>query len=144
MKSQKLFILLLIITIGFNSNAQRNKELEKEIIERKVDTTFTVEETTENFLLFHNNMKLMKMDEELENQYANIVLNAAARMRRLDDKDKNYTKEERHVLFEGMLAELNNELKGILSADQFTLHQKNFNVILERFYKKANWKPKQD
>ena len=144
MKLQRFFILIFVLTLGFNSYAQRNKELEKEIIERKVDTTFTVEETTENFLLFHNNMKLMKMDEELENKYANIVLNTAARMRRLDDKDKNYTNDERRVLFEGMLANLNNELKEILSEEQFALHQKNFNVILERFYKKAHWNRRQD
>ncbi|WP_411894383.1 hypothetical protein [Winogradskyella sp. A2] len=144
MKIYKLGLLLVSLLLCSNSFGQRDKELERKIIERKVDTTFTVEEAAENFLLFYNNMKLMKMNDELENEYSNIVLNSAARMRRLDDNDKDYTIEERKELFEEMLDKLSADLKKILSKEQFKLHEKNFNVILKRFYERAHWAWKRD
>ena len=144
MKFYKQGLVVITLIFSLSSFAQRDRELEKKIIERKVDTTFTVEEAAENFLLFYNNMKLMNMDDELENEYSNIVLNTAAKMRRLDDKDKDYTKAERKDLFEKMLDKLNTDLKNILNDEQFKLHQKNFNVILKRFYERANWDWKRD
>jgi hypothetical protein len=144
MKIYKFGLLLISLCLCSNLFGQRDRELEKKIIERKVDTTFTVDEAAENFLLFYNNMKLMKMDDELENEYSNIVLNTAAKMRRLDDKDKDFSKEERKELFEEMLDKLSVELKKILSEEQYKLHEKNFNVILKRFYERAHWAWKRD
>ena len=54
MKIYKLGLLLVSLLLCSNSFGQRDKELERKIIERKVDTTFTVEEAAENFLLFYN------------------------------------------------------------------------------------------
>lgn len=79
------------------------------------------------------------MSDSLENDYSNIFLNSVAKMARLDDKDKDFTPEERKAEFLKLVDKMNIDLKKILNDDQYKLHEINFNDILRSVYRRANW-----
>lgn len=61
-------------------------------------------------------------------------------MARLDDKDKNYTDEERKELFLKRLSKINEDIKVILNPEKYNMHTENFNKILRSVYRRCNWK----
>ena len=139
MKTIKQISVLAIMLLCITATAQRNKELEKKIIERKIDTTYSTDEAANMYFQFYQSMQKMNLSDEIENEYTNILFSSVAKMGRLDDKDKNYTEAERKVKFLKMVDTMNTDIKAILTEEQYKLHKENFNRVLKSVFRRSNW-----
>ena len=120
--------ICLILFCAASADAQ---EMSKE--ERKVQI-FTYEEKANLQNWFHEEIKRMDLTEEQSAQYNSILVYYVAKIARLDDKDKDYTKEEFKVELSKLLDKQDAELKEILSQEQFEVHKE----IYGRFLRSAS------
>jgi len=82
----------------------------------------------------------MKLSAELRDDYDRIVNKYVFDMSRLNDSDKTYTRDEKHEQFNILVGKMNEELKGILTTDQYVNHLENFGQIQRSVYSKWNFK----
>ena len=136
-KTQLYLIFILLITVN-NTFAQKSqKEIRQQ--ERKVDTMFTVQERSNLQLWFYDEIKKMNLSDEVEEEYYRIVLHYAFYMTRLDDKDKDFTTDERKNEFEKIVGNLNSKVKNVLSESDYEAHLSTFNQILKSVYERSGW-----
>ncbi|MEM9679801.1 MAG: hypothetical protein AAF901_05715 [Bacteroidota bacterium] len=135
MKPLLTIIILCVLSSTYAQKSQKQIDREK----NKVDTLYTVEERANIGLWMHDQVKTMNLSEEKEDEYYRIMLSDVYDLQRLDDKDKDYTPEERQEKFEAIVDRMNSKIKAILTPEQYQKHIDAFNQILRSVYKKANW-----
>lgn len=113
------------------------KQMERSAM--KVDTVFTVEERANLELWFYEHTKKMKLSSALEDQYFDIIYSNVFDMSRADDKDKDFTRDEIQAEFDKIVRRTNNQVKDILSLEQYVVHLENFGTIVRSVYRKRNW-----
>ncbi|GGI57002.1 hypothetical protein [Winogradskyella haliclonae] len=139
MKKLKTLTLLFTISASMFAYSQSGKALMEKVNERKVDTAYTWQESANMHFQFYKDTKKMKLSDEVENSYTNIIFNSTAKMARLDDKDKDYTAKERKTIFLKMVDDMNGKIKAILTKEQYAMHVTNFNRILRSVYRRSGW-----
>ena len=124
MTTHRISSLLLLL---FAISPLQAQEISKE--DRKVQI-FTYEEKANLQNWFHEEIKRMGLTEEQAAQYNSILVYYVAKIARLDDKDKDYTKEEFKVELSKLLEKQDAELKEILSPQQFEIHKEIYGEFL--------------
>ena len=123
--------MLLIFLFTFAN--VKSQELDKS--SRKVQI-FTPEEKDNLQLWFHDEVKAMEFTEEELDEYYGVIFYYISKISRLDDKDKEYTLNEFKKELNRYLSLQDEELKEMLSEEQFKLHNKLYGVFLKSAYKR--------
>jgi len=126
----KNFLFIASFVIFFNLNAQ---ELSKE--EGKVKI-YSSEEIDNIQLWYHDEVKKMNLSEEEMDQYNSIIVYYVAKISRLDDKDKDYSKEQFIKELNILLAKQDKDLEELLSPEQFKIHKDIYGQFLDSAYKR--------
>jgi hypothetical protein len=100
---------------------------------RKV-TIFTPEEKDNLQQWFKEEVEKMKLTKEEEDEYDSILTYYMVKIARLDDKDKDFTKEELKIEAEKLLAKQDAELKLTLTAEQYAIHKEIFGEFIRAVY----------
>ena len=129
----KYTYLLLFFTLFVSAKPISAQEMSKE--EAKVQI-FTYEEKANLQNWFQEEIKRMEFDQETEAQYSSIITYYIARIARLDDKDQDYTKEEFKAKLNEYLSKQDNDLKEILTPEQFAIHKEIYGEFLRSAYKR--------
>ena len=130
MRYFKYLILLMSLLAFTNINSQ---EFDKTT--RKVEI-FTHQERDYLQMWFHNEVNAMKFTEEELDEYYAVIFYYISKISRLDDLDKGYTQEEFKKELNKYLTFQDKELKGMLSKEQFELHNKIYGEFLKSAYKR--------
>lgn len=125
---------IILFQVSFAQKSQ--KEIERE--NNKV-TIFSYEEKDNLQLWLHEQVDKMEMTDELENNYYEVLSYYSHSIGRLNDKDKDYSKEEQQIKFHELVDNMNDKMKSILSPEQYTMHLETFNKIIYSINRKLNW-----
>jgi len=132
----KIVLCITCLLMFSNIKAQ---ELSKE--ERKVEI-FSSEEKDNLQLWFQDEAKRMDLNEEEMSQYSSIIVYYVAKIARLDDKDKDYSPERFKKELNILLAKQDEELKELLTPEQFEIHKEIYGEFLRSAYRR--WGIKND
>jgi hypothetical protein len=121
---------LLALTIIFSSFDVQSQEYDKKT---RVVKIFTPEEKDNLQVWFHDEIKNMNFTEEEKDEYISVMTYYIVKIARLDDKDKDYTREEFKKELNILVNKQNAELLEILTNEQYALHTD----IYGRFLKAA-------
>ncbi|MGB5227056.1 MAG: hypothetical protein WBN55_02270 [Eudoraea sp.] len=132
----KIVLCITCLLMFSNIKAQ---ELSKE--ERKVEI-FSSEEKDNLQLWFQDEAKRMDLNEEEMSQYSSIIVYYVAKIARLDDKDKGYSEERFKKELNSLLAKQDEELKELLTPEQFEIHKEIYGEFLRSAYRR--WGIKND
>ncbi|WP_282043618.1 hypothetical protein [Winogradskyella flava] len=127
-------LVFLLAINGYSQKSQKNIDRQNNKVE-----LFSDEENANLQLYFYEKTKEMNLSEEVEEDYYRILLHYVFDMQRIDDKDKDFTKDERKIELEKLVSKMNDKIKTILSTDKYEMHKSNFNTILESVYRRNNW-----
>jgi len=137
MKHLKFIITAMVFMIAINGFSQKSqKQIDREKNKVKL---FSDEENANLQLYFYYKTKEMNLSEKVEAEYYTLLLHYVYYMDRIDDKDKDFTKDEMKVELEKIVATMNSKIKDVLSEEKYIMHKKNFDVILESVYRKHDW-----
>ena len=137
MKVYQILYLGCFLLVANMSIAQNKTEKDIELQEAKVDTVYTVEERANIQRWFYERVNDMQLKPEVRDDYDRIINKYVFDMSRLNDTDKNYTREEIHDKFDEMVDKMNTELK---TTDQYVNHLENFGEIQRSVYRRWNFK----
>ena len=140
MKVYQTLYLGCFLLVANMSIAQNKTEKDIELQESKVDTVYTVEERANIQRWFYERVNDMQLKPDVRDDYDRIINKYVFDMSRLNDTDKNYTREEIHDKFDEMVDKMNTELKSILTTDQYVNHLENFGEIQRSVYRRWNFK----
>ncbi|SFN62009.1 hypothetical protein SAMN04487989_10264 [Bizionia echini] len=140
MKVYQILYLGCFLLVANMSIAQNKTEKDIELQEAKVDTVYTVEERANIQRWFYERVNDMQLKPDVRDDYDRIINKYVFDMSRLNDADKNYTREEIHDKFDEMVDKMNTELKSILTTDQYVNHLENFGEIQRSVYRRWNFK----
>ena len=129
---KKLKYLLLLSFVFTFSNIQ-SQEYTK--AERKVQI-FTPDEKDNLQMWFHRERYKMEFTEEELDQYYSVIFYYIAKISRLDDLDKGYTKEEFKVELNKLLDKQNIDLQEMLTAERYEIHTEIWKEFLRAAYKR--------
>ena len=132
MNPMKQIILLtagLILTVTSSYSQEITKEDQKVQI-------FTYEEKANLQTWFNKELKRMQLSQEQESQYSSVITYYIAKISRLDDKDQDYSKDEFRAKLEDYLSKQDDDLKDILTAEQFAIHKEIYGEFLRSAYKR--------
>ncbi len=122
----KTVFAIIVLSFGtFSVMAQSQSQKNEERIQ-----IYTSEERDNLQLWFHDQTDQMNLTEEAKEQYLSIILHYTGKIMRLDDKDKGLTKEEFVEKLEEYIGKQNNKVKGILTAEQYAIHLKNYGILM--------------
>jgi len=130
MPNIKQLILFMFFLAFTNINSQ---EFDKTTSKVEI---FTHQEKDNLQMWFHNEVKAMKFTEEEQDEYYAVIFYYISKMSRLDDLDKGYTEEEFKKELNKYLSFQDEELKEMLSKEQFELHNKIYGEFLKSAYKR--------
>lgn len=97
---------------------------------------FTHEERDNLQLWYHEEQKRMGLSEEAESQYNSILFYYIAKITRLDDKDQDLPKEAFKAKLNEYLDKQDQDLKEILTGEQFAIHKEIYGEFLRSAYKR--------
>ena len=124
-------ILILFLVAGSISTTSAQEYTKKN---RKV-TIFTSEEKDNLQIWFNNEVDhRMGLNQEERDEYSSILTYYIVKIARLDDKDKDFTKEELKIEAEKLLAKQDAELKLALTAEQYAVHQELYGELMRAVY----------
>ena len=123
-------ILILSLFIAGTSVSSSQEYTKKN---RKVNI-FTSEEKDNLQQWYHHEIDKIGFNQEEEDEYFSVLTYYVVKMARLDDKDKDFTKEELKIEAEKLLAKQDAELKLALSAEQYAKHQEIFGEFIRAVY----------
>jgi hypothetical protein len=129
----KLNYALLILSLVFVLPSLSAQEYTK--AERKVQI-FTPEEKDNLQMWFHREIYKMDFTEEELDQYYAVIFYYIAKISRLDDLDKGYTKEEFKVELNKLLAKQDVDLREMLTEERYKIHVKIYGVFLTAAYER--------
>ena len=138
MKSiKKIILLLLFLSTTFMFSQERTqKQLERE--QNKFDI-FTPEENAELQYFYDAIINKMKLSEEEEELYYTILTFYTFDMARLDDKDKDFTKEEIRIKFNDLVNKMNTKIKVSFTVEQYIIHLEGFSEVIRLVSQRNNW-----
>ena len=126
MKQLLLIICLLFIAnVGGQNLTEKQKEREKNKVKM-----YTPDEYDNLQMAFHSGIEAMKLSEEEQEEYTDIVLKYVSKITRLNDKDQGNTNEEVKEKFSKNITEMNEEVKGILNRKEYIMHLENIHKIV--------------
>ncbi len=127
-----LRLILILFLIAGSISATSAQEYTKK--NRKV-TIFTSEEKDNLQIWFNNEVDhRMGLNQEERDEYSSILTYYIVKIARLDDKDKDFTKEELKIEAEKLLAKQDAELKLALTAEQYAVHQELYGELMRAVY----------
>ena len=129
----KLKYFLLILSLVFTLPSLYAQEYTK--AERKVQI-FTPEEKDNLQMWFHREIYKMEFTEEELDEYYAVIFYYIAKISRLDDLDKGYTKEEFKVELNKYLKKQEVDLKEMLTEERYKIHTEIFDVFLSSAYER--------
>lgn len=129
MNTYKWAFIGIFLFSFLNSGAQQLTRKQQERENNKVEI-YTSEEKDNLQMWFHEQVKDMNLSNEVDAQYFGILVNYTSSMMRLNDKDKDYTEEEIKTRFDRLVEKLNNDVKPILTEEQYKMHLENFGRIV--------------
>jgi hypothetical protein len=129
-------ILLFIVVSTF---AQTQEEKQQAGEKNKVQI-FTSGEKDNLQFFFKEQVDKMKLSEDLKDDYYGIILYYSNKMGRIGNKDKGYTEAEKKTKLDAMVIQLNDELKEILTKEQYQIHKESFGKIVTSVYNRKGWK----
>lgn len=118
-------ILLFSISINAQELTAKQKEYEKNKVE-----IFTVKERDNLQYWIQQEFAKMNLSEEKEDEYINILISFRAKMGRLVDKDKDYSKEEILQEIDKLISRQNKAVKNILSKEEYDMHLETYDKLL--------------
>ena len=129
----KLKYFLLILSLVFalpNLNAQEYTKAERKV------SIFTPEEKDNLQMWFHREIHKMDFTEEELDEYYAVIFYYVAKISRLDDLDKGYTKEEFKVELNKYLVKQDVDLKEMLTEERYKIHAKIYAKFLSSAYER--------
>ncbi len=129
----KLKYLILTLSLVFalpNLNAQEYSKAERKV------QIFTPDEKDNLQMWFHKEIYKMDFTEEELDEYYAVIFYYVAKISRLDDLDKGYTKEEFKVELNKLLVKQEVDLKEMLTEERFNLHTTIYATFLKAAYKR--------
>ncbi len=133
-----LFTLVFTLIYILNAQGQKLTDEQKERLDYKVDI-FSYQEKELQQLWYEDRMDLMKLKGELREDYRNIVEYHSYKMSRLDDMDKKSEDIKIPKLFQKQLTMLHDDVRSILNNEQFEIHKKSWEAIVNAVYRRKNW-----
>ena len=97
---------------------------------------FTYEEKANLQTWFNKELQRMQLSQEQESQYSSVITYYVAKISRLDDKDQDYSKEEFRAKLEEYLKKQDEDLKDILTPEQFAIHKEIYGEFLRSAYRR--------
>ncbi|MBG6133367.1 hypothetical protein IWQ47_004706 [Aquimarina sp. EL_43] len=129
--------ILLLMFISVSAQTQKEKEQPGEKNKTEI---FTSGEKDNLQFFFKEQVDKMKLSEDLSNDYYGIILYYSNKMGRIGNKDKGYTEAEKKTKFDAMVIQLNDEVKEILTKEQYQMHKENYGKIITSVYNRKGWK----
>jgi hypothetical protein len=127
----KNFLIILILLIALpNIQAQEYTKAERKV------QIFTPDEKDNLQMWFHKEIHKMDFTEEELDEYYAVIFYYIAKISRLDDLDKDYSKEEFKVELNKLLVKQDIDMKEMLSEERYTLHKEIYSVFLDAAYKR--------
>lgn len=126
------FSLLAICVFSQENGAKQNEKNQHKV------NIFTSEEKDALQNFYADEVNKMKMSDEKEEEYYNILLYHTYSMSRLDDKDKGYSENEITKKFNILQGKMNTKMKALLSQEQYVIHLETFSKILYSVNRKRN------
>ncbi|MGY0392678.1 hypothetical protein ACW5R3_09010 [Bizionia sp. KMM 8389] len=139
MKASQILCLGLFLMVFSTGFSQSRSVKDAELQEAKVDTVYSVQERANIQRWFYERVNEMKLKPEVRDDYDRIVNNYVFQMGRLNDSDHDFTRDEIHEKFNALVDRMNNEIKPILTSDQYINHLENFGQIQRSVYRRWNF-----
>jgi hypothetical protein len=130
MKIKHLLFTSFFLFSFVNLIAQNLTQKELEYEKNKVQI-FTVKERDNLQIWFNEKVKLMNLSEAKEEEYNNILIFYLVKMGRLDDKDQGNSKEEILQKLDELLIKQDEEIKAILTNEEYEIHLNNYSKMLK-------------
>ncbi len=118
-------ILLFSMTIKAQDLTVKQQEYKKNKVE-----IFTIKERDNLQYWIQEEFAKMNLTKETEEDYVNTLLTYKAKMARLVDKDKDYSKEEILAKIDEIIDRQNAALKKILTNEEFQMHLETYDKLL--------------
>lgn len=131
MKSIRYVFLAIILSIFCVPDLKAQTVAPEDKVE-----IFSSKEKDNLQIWFHEEVKKMKLSEEEMNQYTSIITYYIAKIARLDDKDKDYSKDRLKQELNTLLSKQDVELKELLSPEQYAVHKDIYAEFLRSAYKR--------
>lgn len=113
------------MTIKAQDLSTKQQEYEKNKVE-----LFTVKERDNLQYWIQEEFTKMNLSEEKEDEYISTLLSFKAKMGRLVDKDKNYSKDEILQKLDELIIRQNKAIKKILTNEEYEMHLETYNKLL--------------
>lgn len=124
---QLLLIICVLFFVNINAQNLSEKQIEREKNKVKI---YTPDEYDNLQMEFHSGVEAMKLSEDKQEQYTNVVLKYVSKITRLNDKDQGNTQEEVKTKFSENITKMNNEVKGILTEKEYVMHLENIHKVV--------------
>ena len=128
MKRIFLSIIWLVCTLTAYAQQESKEDLKVKI--------FTPEERDNLQLWYDEEAKRMGLSEEKDSQYNSILIYYIAKISRLDDKDQNLSKAEFKARLNEYLRKQDQDLREILTDEQFAIHKEIYGEFLRSAYRR--------
>jgi len=125
------FKYVLLLSFAFTFSILQSQELTKE--ERKVQI-FTPDEKDNLQMWFHKEIHKMDFSQEELDDYNAVIVYYISKISRLDDLDKNYSKEEFKNELNKLLDKQNMDLQELLTPERYALHTEIYAEFLRSAY----------
>ena len=127
---KRIFLSMFWLACTLTAYAQQES---KEDLKVKI---FTPEERDNLQLWYHEEAKRMGLSEEKDSQYNSILIYYIAKISRLDYKDQNLSKAEFKARLNEYLRKQDNDLREILTDQQFEIHKEIYGEFLRSAYRR--------
>ena len=136
---KRIKVMLGIAAVLMSLTIQAQKSQKQINLEKNRVQIFNDEERANVQYHFYEKTLELKLDDEAEAEYYRIIVFHVYDMGRLYDKDKSNTDEEIRTKLKALVKKMDAEVKPILTAEQYKMHQKNFRDVLQSAYRAKNW-----
>ncbi len=133
----KLFYTLLLLFLCFSISSQTMTEKQKEREKNKVEI-YTPDEKDNIQRWFYEATNMLELSETVRSEYSRILTDILFDIRRLNDKDKDYSKTEIDTKFDALVKKANKEVKDIITKEQYSMHLENFGKLVRGVKVKIN------
>jgi len=120
-------------SISAQSLSTKQKEREKNKVE-----IYSSEERDSIQMRFHEETKKLGLKKDVQDKYDAIISDAVFDMRRLNDKDKDYSDEKILKKLNLIVEKTNKKVEHLLTETQFHSHKENFKKIVNDAIEKFN------
>lgn len=132
------YILLFSILFSFSLNSLAQ---EKTADENPFETELIFTSQDKDYLQLWHYEQVLQMDlnQEGRDNYLSLLNYYTYKMSRLGLKKYGYTDAERNAKFDGLVDDLNADMKDLLSPADYKIHKESFKKIEKLVKDKRNW-----